>query len=100
MAKMGLETREIAPPPMFPPPSDSTDDEVEREFPSDSETLGATMSSLRRQRRQSRPQRYTTTTHRMGRAVVSDSEGETEDRIATGSRPQTNPSDDDNDWEQ
>jgi hypothetical protein len=97
---MGLETREIAPPPVFLPPSDSSDDEVEQEFPSDNETLGATMSSLWRQRRQSRPQRYTSTTHKMGRAVVSDSEEETEDMTATGSRPQTNPSDDDSDWAQ
>jgi hypothetical protein len=99
MAKMGLETREIAPPPVFPPPSDSIDDEGEREFPFDNETLGATTSSLWRQRRQSRPQRYKVTTHRMARAVVSDSEEETEDRTTTGSRLQTNPSDDDSDWE-
>jgi DNA-binding winged helix-turn-helix (wHTH) protein len=85
---------------VFPPPLDYTDDEVEREFPSDNETLSATMSSLRRQRRQSRPQRYIATTHRMGRAVVSDSEEETEDRTTTRSRPLTNPSDDDSDWEQ
>ena len=61
---------------MFPPYEDSSEDEPEMDFPHDRETLGERLSSLRRERGQSRPQRHTTTTHRAGRAVVSDSDDE------------------------
>jgi hypothetical protein len=65
------------------------------DLPHDREALGERMSSIRRERGQSRPQRHTTTTHRAGRAVVSDSDEESGERTISGSKQQTNPVDDD-----
>jgi hypothetical protein len=48
--QMGLQTREIPPPPMFPPYEDSSEDEPEMDLPHDQETLGERMSSIRRER--------------------------------------------------
>ena len=61
--QLGLEVREIPPPPMFPPYEDTSEDEKEMEYPHDQETLGDRMNILRRERGQSRSQRHTTTTH-------------------------------------
>jgi hypothetical protein len=93
--QMGLVTREIPPPPVFPPYEDSSEDEPEMDIPHDHETLGERMSSIRRERGQPRPQRHTTTTHRAGRAVVSDSDEESVERTVSGNRQQTDLADDD-----
>ena len=53
------------------------------------------MNILRHERGQSRPQRFTATTHRADRAVVSDSDEESGERTIYGSRQQTDPVDDD-----
>ena len=53
------------------------------------------MSSLRQERGQSRPQRHIATTHRAGRAVVSDSDEESGERTVLGNRQQTDLVDDD-----
>ena len=53
------------------------------------------MNILRHERGQSRPQRHTTTTHRAGRAIVSDSDKESNERTVSGSSQQTDPVDDD-----
>jgi hypothetical protein len=56
------------------------------------------VSSIRRERGQPRPQRHTATTHRAGRAVVSDSDEESDERTILGSRQQNDPAfDDDSD---
>lgn len=81
MTKMGCETREIPPPPIFPE-WDSTSEEQEQEtpqgqqtppeqeIPHDQETLGERVKILRHERGQSsRPQRFTATTHRGGRLL-------------------------------
>ena len=93
--QLGLEVREILPPPVFPPYEDSSEDDEEMKYPHDQETLGERMNIIRRERGQSRPQRHTTTTHRAGRAVVSDGDEESGERTISGSRQQTNPIDDD-----
>jgi hypothetical protein len=93
--QMGLVTREIPPPPVFPPYEDSREDELEMDLPHDRETLCERMSSIRRERGQTKPQRHTTTTHRAGRAIVSDSDEESDERIVLGSRQQIDPADDD-----
>jgi hypothetical protein len=48
--------------------------------------IGERMNNLRRGRGQSRPQRHTATTHRQGRAVVSESDEEFDERTVLGSR--------------
>ena len=53
------------------------------------------MNILRQERGQPRPQRNTTTTHRAGRAVVSDSDEESGERTISGNRQQTDLADDD-----
>jgi hypothetical protein len=93
--QMGLVTREIPPPPMFPPYEDSSEDEPKMDIPHDHETLGERMSSIRRERGQPRTQRHMATTHRVSRAVVSDSDEESGERNVLGSRQQTDPADDD-----
>jgi hypothetical protein len=80
---------------VFPPYEDSSEDEPEMDIPHDHETLGERMSSIRRERGQPRPQRHTATTHRVGRAVVSDSDEESSKRTVSDSRQQTDPADDD-----
>ena len=84
--QLGLEVREIPPPPVFPLYEDTSEDEEEMEYPHDQETLGERMNILRHERGQCRPQRHTTTTHRAGRAIVSDSDKESDERIILGSR--------------
>jgi hypothetical protein len=97
--QMRLVTREIPPPPVFPPYEDSSEDEPEMDIPHDHETLGERMSSIKRERGQPRPQRHTTTTHRASRAIVSDSDEESGERNVLGSRQQIDPADDDDsDW--
>ena len=71
---------------MFPPYEDSSEEDEEMEYPHDQETLGETMNILRCERGQSRPQRHTATTHRTGRAIVSDSDEESGERTVSGSR--------------
>ena len=66
----------------------------EMELPHDQETLAERMSTLRRERGQSRPQRHTTTTHRVGRAVMSDSDDESGERTISSGKRQTDPADD------
>ena len=56
------------------------------ELPYDQETLGERMSTVRHERGQSRPQRFTATTHRADRAVVSDSDEESGERTILGNR--------------
>jgi len=53
--RLGLEVREIPPPPVFPPYEDSSEDDEEMEYPHDQETLGERMNILRHERGQSRP---------------------------------------------
>ena len=84
--QLGLEVREILPPPVFPPYVDSSEDDEEMEYPHDQEMLGERMNILRRERGQSRPQRHTATTHRANRAIVSDSDEESGERTILGSR--------------
>ena len=84
--QMGLETREIPPPPVFPPYVDSSDDEDDIEIPHDLETLGERVTILRRERGQSRPQRYTAITHRQGRAMAIDSDEVSDERTISGNR--------------
>jgi hypothetical protein len=74
---------------MFPPYEDSSEDEPKMDIPHDHETLGERMSSIRRERGQPRPQRHMATTHRVGQAVVSDSDEESGERNVLGSRQQT-----------
>ena len=52
--QLGLEVREIPPPPVFPPYEDSSEDEPVMDLPHECETLGERMSSLRHERGQSR----------------------------------------------
>jgi hypothetical protein len=79
MQHMGLETRQISPPPFFPPYSDSSEEasepkpKPEHDIPADEETIRARVCSLRRGQ-QERTQRFTATTHVGGRAVVSSDE--------------------------
>jgi hypothetical protein len=73
----------------------TTEDEPEMDIPHDHETLGERMSSIRRERWQPRPERHTVTTHRAGRAIVSDSDEESGERTISGSKQQTNPIDGD-----
>ena len=80
---------------MFPPYEDSSEDDEEMKYPHDQETLGERINIVRRERGQSRPQRFTATTHRAGRVVVSDSDEESGERTIFGSRQQTNLADDD-----
>ena len=53
------------------------------ELPYDQETLGERMSTVRHERGQSRPQRHTATTHRAGKAIVSDNDDESRERIVS-----------------
>jgi hypothetical protein len=86
---------EIPPPPVFPPYEDTSEDEVEMDLPHDQETLAERMSTLRHERGQARPQRHTMTTHRAGRAVVSDSDDESRERTISSGKRQIDPIDDD-----
>jgi hypothetical protein len=100
--QLGLKSREIRPPPVFPPYEDSSEESAES-APPDQETLAERMNILRRERRQSRPQRHTTSTHRAGRAVMSDSEEESDDRAVSSGKKPADPSDAEdsdigNDW--
>ena len=52
--QLGLEVREIPPPPVFPPYEDTSEDEEEMEYPHDQETLGEWINILRRWRGQFR----------------------------------------------
>ena len=63
------------------------------ELPHDRETLVERMSTLRHERGQSRPQRHTVTTHRAGRAIVSDSDDESGERTISSGKRQTDPTD-------
>ena len=92
--QLGLEVREIPPPPVFPPYEDSSEDDEEMEYPHDQETLGERMNILRHERGQSRPHRHTVTTHQAGRAVVSDSDNESRERIVSNGKRQTDLVDD------
>ena len=84
---------------MFPPYEDTSEDEKEMEYPHDHEMLGERMNILRRERGQSRSQRHTTTTHRAGRTVVSDSDDESRERTVSSGKRQTDPVDDSGrDW--
>ena len=80
---------------MFPPYEDTSEDEEEMEYPHDQEMLDKRMNILRHEKGQFRSQRHTMTTHRAGRAVVSDSDEESGERTVLGNRQQTNPTDDD-----
>jgi hypothetical protein len=93
--QLGLEVREILPPPVFLPYEDSSEDEEEMEYLHDHETLGERMNILKCERGQFRPQRHTTTTHRAGKAVVSDSDEESGERTISGSKQQIDAADDD-----
>ena len=84
--QLGLEVREIPPPPVFPPYEDSSEDDEEMEYPHDQEMLSERMNILRCERGQSRPQRFTATTHRAGRAIVTDSDEESGERTFSDSR--------------
>ena len=92
--QLGLEVREIPPPPVFPPYEDTSEDEEEMEYPYDQEMLGERMNILRHEIGQSRSQRHTTTTHRAGRAIVSDSDDESGERTISSGKRQTDPTDD------
>jgi len=50
MKQIGLPTRDIAPPLVFPPYQDSSEDEPVRDLPHDHDTLGERMSAIRRER--------------------------------------------------
>jgi hypothetical protein len=98
---MGFKTRQVTPPPTFPSLEASSDDNsTSPPIPPDQETLAENIYVGRTERRPARPQRYTATTHRAGRAIVTDSEDESKRRIVSSGKKLATPSDSDigSDW--
>jgi hypothetical protein len=93
---MGFKTRQVTPPPTFPRLEESSDDNsTSPPIPPDQETLAENMYVGRTERRPARPQRYTATTHHAGRAIVIDSEDESERRTVSSAKKLATPSDSD-----
>ena len=86
--------REILPPLVFPPYEDTSEDEEKMEYPHDQEMLGERMSILRRERGQYRPQSHMATTHRAGRAIVTNNDDESGERTISSGKRQTDSTDD------
>ena len=85
---LGLGVSQVSPPPTFPSFGDSSDSD-EAAVPHDFDVLRENIHVTQTERRSARPQRYTASTHRAGRAVVTESDDDDdeiqEDEPATSS---------------